>query len=105
MINAIHAVRAGHRFFSPKVENELLEDYITQPLDEPKSELGKLNDQERSVLQLVVEGNSSQQIALLLHLSPKTVDNYRSRLMEKLNIRDLPGLVKFAIHQGLIPLE
>lgn len=105
LIDAIHAIMAGQRFFSQTVENELIEDYIAHGYEEPESELGKLNEQERTILQLVVEGKSSQQIAETLHLSPKTVDSYRSRLMQKLNIHDLPGLVKFALQQGLITLE
>lgn len=105
LLDAIHTVLAGQRFFSPSVENELIEDYITRTSDEPESELGKLNEQERTILQLVVEGKSSQQIAEMLHLSPKTVDSYRSRLMQKLNIHDLPSLVKFALQQGLTTLK
>lgn len=105
LIDAIHAVVAGQRFFSPRVESELIEDYITRPSNKEESGLGALNDQERAILQLVVEGKSSHQIAATLHLSPKTVDSYRSRIMQKLNIHDIPGLVKFAIQQGLITLE
>jgi DNA-binding CsgD family transcriptional regulator len=57
------------------------------------------------VLQLVVEGKSSAQIAEILFLSPKSVETYRSRLMKKLDIGDIPSLVKFAIQHGLTPLE
>jgi DNA-binding NarL/FixJ family response regulator len=57
------------------------------------------------VLQLVVEGKTSAEIATVLNLSPKTVESYRSRLMQKLDINDLPSLVKYAIRQGLTPLE
>jgi DNA-binding CsgD family transcriptional regulator len=55
------------------------------------------------VLQLVVEGKSSAQIAGMLHLSPKSVETYRSRLMRKLGIEDIPALVKFAILHGITP--
>lgn len=102
LIDAIHHVVSGERYLSPKAENALIEDYISHPYDSPESELGKLNELERSILQLVVEGKSSQQIASLLHLSFKTVDNYRARIMQKLNIHDLPTLVRFAIHHKLI---
>jgi DNA-binding CsgD family transcriptional regulator len=60
---------------------------------------------EREVLQLVVEGHSSARIAALVNLSPKSVDTYRSRLMKKLGVSDVPGLVKFAIQHGLTPAE
>jgi len=52
-----------------------------------------------------VEGRTSAEIAGTLYLSVKTVDTYRSRLMKKLNIGDVPGLIKFAIQQGLTSLE
>jgi DNA-binding CsgD family transcriptional regulator len=67
--------------------------------------LASLSPREREVLQLVVEGKSSIEIADALSLSVKTVETYRSRLMYKLDISDLPGLVKFAIQHGLTPLE
>jgi DNA-binding NarL/FixJ family response regulator len=57
------------------------------------------------VLQLVAEGHTSASIAERLSLSPKTVDTYRSRLMQKLGITDVPGLVKFALREGLITLD
>jgi DNA-binding CsgD family transcriptional regulator len=56
-------------------------------------------------LQLVAESKFSADIARILPLSPKTVDTYRSRLMAKLGIKDLPGLIKFMIQHGLIPVE
>lgn len=107
LVEAIRAVQAGQRYLSPKVADELIEDYIdARPGGRtPDTALDLLSERERTVLQLVVEGKSSTEIAELLVLSPKTVDSYRSRLMQKLGITDLPGLVKFAIQQGLISLE
>jgi len=72
---------------------------------ETSSPLAQLSPREREVLQLVVEGKSSAEIAQILFLSTSTIDTYRSRLMHKLNISDLPALVKFAIQHGLTPLE
>jgi DNA-binding NarL/FixJ family response regulator len=54
---------------------------------------------------MVVEGKSSAEIGLVLHLSTKTIETYRCRLMHKLGISDLPSLIKFAIQQGLITLS
>ena len=56
---------------------------------------------ERQVLQLVVDGRSSAEIATLIHLSPKSVETYRSRLMRKLGVGDVTALVKFAIQHGI----
>jgi DNA-binding NarL/FixJ family response regulator len=65
--------------------------------------LDSLSARERQVLQLVVEGHSSAEIAKRVHLSPKSVETYRSRLMKKLGVSDVPSLVKFAIHHGITP--
>jgi two-component system, NarL family, response regulator NreC len=67
--------------------------------------LGSLTPREREIMQLVAEGKSSIEIAQILRLSPKTVETYRSRLMEKLGIDNLAGLVRFAIQHGVITLE
>ena len=69
------------------------------------SALDMLSSRERQVLRLLVEGNSSVVIAQTLSLSPKTVETYRSRIMQKLNIRNILELVKFAIRQGLTSIE
>ena len=67
--------------------------------------LEKLSTREREVLQLLAEGRTGAQIAEKLSLSQKTVETYRARLVEKLGIRDVAGLVKFAIQRGLVSLE
>lgn len=64
--------------------------------------LGKLSARERQVLVLVVEGRTSKEIARVVGVKPATVDTYRSRIMAKLDIGDLPSLVRFAIRHGLI---
>jgi len=99
---AIRAVHAGQRYLSQKISGQALDDYARQRKPGP---LDRLSPREREILQLVVEGKSSAEIAALFSLSPKTVETYRSRLMDKLGIGDLPGLVKFAIQHGLTPLE
>ena len=63
--------------------------------------VGRLSGRERQVLQLIVDGHTSAEVGLRLNLSPKSVDTYRSRLMAKLSIEDLPTLVKFALRHGL----
>jgi DNA-binding NarL/FixJ family response regulator len=106
VVNAVRAVHAGHRYLSPKISDSLIDDYVHQrQAAEAQSPLARLSPREREVLQLVVEGKSSAEIASILSLSLKTVETYRSRLMQKLDISDLPSLVKFAIQHGLTPLE
>jgi DNA-binding NarL/FixJ family response regulator len=104
VVNAVRSVHAGHRYLSPKVTDNLVDQIIQQPEHPFDSPLARLSPREREVLQLVVEGQSNAEIAQNLSLSIKTVETYRSRLMIKLDVHDLPGLVKFAISHGLTPL-
>jgi DNA-binding NarL/FixJ family response regulator len=106
MVKAIRAVYAGNRFLSDRISQTVIEDYIHQrTADSEESPIKRLSPREREVLQLVVEGKTSAEIASNLFLSPKTVETYRSRLMHKLGIKDLPGLVKFAIQHGMTSVE
>lgn len=106
VVKAIRAVYVGHRYLGLEITDKVIEDYIRQrETAQVKSPLDQLSQREREVLQLVVEGWSSAEIAKKLSLSPKTVETYRSRLMRKLGICDLPGLVRFAIQHGLTRLE
>ncbi len=99
---AVRTVRAGRRYLSPRVA-EIMADAVQR--SGARSPLETLSRRERQVLQLVAEGRSSAQIAELLSLSPKSVDTYRSRLMQKLHLSDVAALVKFAIQHGLTSLE
>jgi len=103
VVLAVRAVYAGRRYLCEKIDELLIDDYLYQrESSETKTPLNRLSEREREILHLVVEGKSSAEIAKTLYLSSKTVDTYRCRLMQKLNISDLPGLVKFAIQHGII---
>lgn len=102
VVEAVRAVHAGRRYLCQKITESVVDDYIKKRSQE--SPLESLSAREREILQFVVEGKSGVEIAGLLHLSPKTVDTYRSRMMSKLGINDLPALVKFALQHGLTPL-
>jgi DNA-binding NarL/FixJ family response regulator len=106
VVNAIRAVHSGHHYLSQKLSDQLIDDYMHQvKTSGEKGPLDRLSPREKEVLQLVVEGRSSAEIAADLSLSVKTVETYRSRIFQKLDIDDLPGLVKFAIQHGLTPLD
>jgi DNA-binding NarL/FixJ family response regulator len=106
VIEAVRTVHAGQRYLNPKVSNRLINDIISaREPGQVSNPLTSLSPREREILQLVVEGNSSIDIAIALSLSPNTVDTYRSRLMRKLGMSDVPSLVKFAIRHGLTSLE
>ena len=102
VVEAIRAVHAGQRYLSPRVADVVLEDYTDDKQDDL---LARLSAREREVLQLLAEGRTGAQIAERLSLSQKTVETYRARLVEKLGIRDLAGLVRFAIQRGLVSLD
>jgi DNA-binding NarL/FixJ family response regulator len=101
LVDAIRAVHAGQRYLSPRVADVVIE----AGADDKDDLLAKLSMREREVLQLLAEGNTGAQIAQRLSLSQKTVETYRARLVEKLGIRDLPGLVRFAIQRGIVTLD
>jgi DNA-binding NarL/FixJ family response regulator len=106
VVNAVRAVREGKRYLSEKIADAILDDFIHQrSLAGSESPISRLSKRERHILQLVVEGKSSSEIGSQLFLSPKTVETYRSRIMHKLSINDVPGLVKFALQHGLTALE
>ena len=102
VVDAVRAVYAGRRYLSQKITESVVDDYIRKRSEE--SPLESLSQREREILQMLVEGRSGVEIARLLHVSPKTVDTYRSRMMQKLGIGDLPSLVKFALQHGLTTL-
>jgi DNA-binding NarL/FixJ family response regulator len=100
VLAAVQAVQAGGQYVSRELESvygaDLLRTGKASPVD-------SLSGRERQVLQLVVEGHSSSQIATVMRLSSKSIDTYRSRLMKKLSVSDIPSLVKFAVQHGLTP--
>jgi DNA-binding NarL/FixJ family response regulator len=106
VVKAIRSVLSGNRYLGQPVSEILIDDYLNgRRADKYPDPLEQLSGREREILQLVVEGNVSAKIADTLCLSPKTVETYRSRIMTKLNIKNIPGLVKFAIRNGLISLD
>ena len=104
LVEAVHAVYSGRLYFSQGIAETLINDYVhLRQSITSKKPLENLSLREREVLQLVVEGKSSAEISGVLYISPKTVATYRSRLMLKLGVSNLIGLLKFAIQNGLTP--
>ncbi len=103
--DAIHSVASRRLYLSPHVSTKVLQHMQSREREEGAVLLDELSPREREILQLVVEGHSSAKIAGLLGLSSATVDTYRSRLMAKLHIDNLPDLVRFAIRHGLISVD
>lgn len=95
LLQAIHRVMQNEHHWAPRAL-ELLASA------DKGSRLARLSPREAQIIRLVVEGCSSTEIGAHLHLSPKTVDTYRSRLMAKLEVGDVPSLVRLAIREGMI---
>ena len=105
LITALREVRKGNYYLSPKVAGPVLNHYVRHTIEDRPSELEALTPREREVLQLVVEGKTSKQIAQQLHVSDKTVEKHRQNIMKKLDIHDVPALTKFAIREGLTSID
>ncbi len=102
LLQAMASVLHGRRYLGTDVA-----DLAVQALNEvePDAVLQSLSPRERQIIVLVVRGQSSSEIGTLLHLSPKTVESYRSRLMAKIGVGDVPALVRFAIRSGMIDAD
>jgi DNA-binding NarL/FixJ family response regulator len=103
LVDAISAVYRGGRYLSRQLADIVIDHVVHH--SGPDDPLERLSSRERQVLQLLAEGHSVADIASTLSLSPKTVETYRARMMEKLAIHELAGLVRFAIQQGVTALE
>ena len=105
LTRAIRVVLAHKTYLSPGVTDILVKDCkMGAPLNEA-SAFGILTSREREVLQLMSEGQSTAKIADQLHVSVKTVESHRQQLMQKLNLRSVAELTKYAIREGLTSLE
>jgi DNA-binding NarL/FixJ family response regulator len=102
IVEAIRAVHAGRRYLSEPLADELLDQMISNTPEDP---LDSLSARERQVLQMLAEGTSIAGIAATLSLSPKTVETYRARTMQKLGLDNFAALVKFAIQHNLVALD
>jgi len=98
LLRAIQTVCQGDRYLSPDVSNVIADWYVASG-DEREPHL---RDRERQVLQLVAEGKTTKEVATILGISTKTAESHRMKIMERLNIHDTAGLVRYAIREGLI---
>lgn len=100
---ALQSVARGETYLSPPISRQVVESYMQRvgqgQADEP---LALLTGRQREILQLIAEGSSTKDIARKLNLSVKTVETHRAQLMERLDIHDVAGLVRFAVRHGLV---
>jgi DNA-binding NarL/FixJ family response regulator len=102
---AIEAVAAGKVYLSPAIADVVVEDYVRHVPTAGQPTYNALSQREREVLQLLAEGKTSKEIASVLKLGTKTIDSHRAQIMDKLGIRTVAELTKFAIREGLTPLD
>ena len=95
----------GELYLSKEISNRMLKKFPMQQVAQAKSPLEQLTARQREILQLIAEGQTTKSIALILKVSPKTVEYHRAKLMERLNIFDIPGLVRLALRTKLINQE
>jgi DNA-binding NarL/FixJ family response regulator len=101
---ALQSVLLGRRYLSKTIDPKQVEQFL-QSQGTGLPELDVMTPRQRQVLQLIAEGLGTREIAERLHVSIKTVETHRAQLMERLNIRDVPGLVRFAIRVGIINID
>ncbi len=101
---AISAISSNQKYVSPSIEEAILHDYLNQT-NRMSIPSDILSPKEKKILQYIAEGKNTKEIALQLNLSPKTVETHRMHLMEKLNIRSVAELTKYALREGLTSLE
>jgi DNA-binding NarL/FixJ family response regulator len=102
---ALERVMQGEIYLCQDMSAQLLKKFPVQGITGRKSPFEQLTGRQREVLQLIAEGQNTKQIGEILQVSPKTVEYHRMKLMDCLNLHDIPGLVRYALRVGLIPEE
>jgi DNA-binding NarL/FixJ family response regulator len=98
LVQALRAVTKGEMYLTQSISRAVVQAYLSKA-DLPER---PLSDRERQVLQLVAEGKTTKEIAVILGISVNTAESHRSNMMEKLGIHDTAGLVRYALRHGII---
>ncbi len=101
---ALEAVSRGETFLSPRISKRVIDSYLARMANQP-APLEELTPRQREIVQHIAEGKSTKEISFALGISVKTVEAHRTQLMNKLDIHDVPGLVRYAMRVGLVPPE
>jgi DNA-binding NarL/FixJ family response regulator len=102
---ALMRVTEGEIYLSREIAVKLRKKFPLEQIAQTKTPLEQLTARQREILQLIAEGQNTKAIGSILNVSPKTVEYHRAQLMERLNIYDIPGLVRFALRSGLVAQE
>jgi len=101
--NAVQSIAEGATYLHPSIAGSVVD--LLRESQGSDDLLDQLTDRQREVLKLIAEGCTTKEIADRLNVSAKTVETHRTQLMDRLNIRNVPGLVKLAIRKGLVDIE
>ncbi|HKB06992.1 MAG TPA: response regulator transcription factor [Candidatus Polarisedimenticolia bacterium] len=102
LVDAIRAVMDGGTYLHPAISAKVVDGYLKRPQSKTRAgALEILTPREREILQLIAEGHTNKEIAALLILSVKTIENHRTRIMDKLEIHNVAGLTRYAISHGI----
>jgi DNA-binding NarL/FixJ family response regulator len=102
---ALQRVVRNEIYLSRDISKRLRKEFPLHEITEVKGPLEKLNERQREVLQLIAEGQNTKEIAGILKVSPKTIEYHRKKLMDAVNVYDIPGLVRLALRTGLVMHE
>ena len=102
LVNAVRAVSEGKSFLSPSAARVMVADYVRGTDSGVADRYDSLSEREREVLQLVAEGHSTKEIALLLSVSPTTAETHRTHLLQKLDVHNTAQLVRYALRRGVV---
>jgi two-component system, NarL family, response regulator NreC len=105
LANAIRQVAAGNSYLSPKIADVVVKEYLNRGSQSASAGGAKLTSREREILQLLAEGLPTREIAGHINLSIKTIETHRRNIMEKLNMRSVAELTKYAVREGLVALN
>jgi DNA-binding NarL/FixJ family response regulator len=105
LIEAIRIVVAGKKYLSPEISSIVIEESLAKSSTKGSSASSELTLREREVLQLLAEGKSVNEVSIMLCLSIKTVHTHRTHIMDKLDLHSIAELTKYAIKEGLTPLD
>ena len=105
LVRAIRTVAANETYLSPKVAGLIVKDYLKHSPESTLSDESCLTNREREILQLIAEGESTKEIAFKIGVSIKTVETHRQQIMKKLNLHSVAELTRYAIREGLTPLD
>ncbi|MBT8136568.1 MAG: response regulator transcription factor [Gammaproteobacteria bacterium] len=101
LITAVKTLYSGQAYFGPQAARALADQY-SKPDSHPEDPYGALTPREREVFHLVIEGKTTKEIARELDISPKTAENHRARVIDKLKVHNTAGLVRYAARHGLL---